>query len=147
MSMNDPASIEKAVRARYQTLFILWAAQFMALFGFVLLSVLALHSNKAGNPSLFWILAGVSLLLAAASFPVKRKLFAEAVEKQSVAQVQQGQVVAMALCEAAGLFGILARALTDSPNFYLPFVIAALGMLLHFPRREPLMAASFKNMI
>ena len=145
--MNNRASIESAISARYQTLMIIWAAQLMALFGFVLLSVLVLRPNEANNPMLFWFLAGASVLLVAMSFAVKQKLFAQAVEKQSLAQVQQGQVVAMALCEGAGLFGLLARAITGSPYFYLLFAVAALGMLLHIPRREPLIAASFRNRI
>lgn len=145
--MNNPASTESAIRARYQTLMTIWAAQLMALFGIILLSVLVLQPNEADNPMLFWILAGASVLLVAISFAVKQKLFAQAVEKQSLAQVQQAQIVAMALCEAAGLFGMLARAITGSPYFYLLFAVGVLGMLLHIPRREPLIAASSGNRI
>jgi hypothetical protein len=71
----------------------------------------------------------------------------QAVEKQSVQLVQQGQIAAVALCEVAGLFGLLARAITGSPYYYLLFAIAVIGMLLHFPRRGALMAATFKNRI
>jgi hypothetical protein len=110
-----------------------------------MLALLIFHGSEAGDRTIFWILAGLSLMLVIVSFAVKQKLFAQAVEKQSAALVQQGQVLATALCEAAALFGLLARAITGTPYFYLPFVVAALGMLLHFPRREALMAASFKN--
>ncbi|HEY0321444.1 MAG TPA: hypothetical protein VGC66_10840 [Pyrinomonadaceae bacterium] len=147
MSMNDPASMERRIRGRYQVLLILWAAQIMALVIFFLLAMMVFRGNEASDQRLFWMLAGLSVLLVIVSFAVKQKFFAQAVEKQSAALVQQGQVVAIALCEAAGLFGLLARAITGTPYFYLPFAFAALGMLLHFPRREALMAASFKSTI
>lgn len=147
MSMNNRMTKENAINARYQTLIILWAAQLMALFMFVLLAALVFGSSRANNPSLFWVLAAASLLLVAVSFPLKQKFFAQAVEKQSPALVQQGQVVAVALCEAAGLFGLLARVITGSPYFYLLFAVAGIGMLLHFPRREALVAATFRNRV
>jgi hypothetical protein len=145
MSMNYAASTERAIRARFQTLMVIWAAQLMALFGFVLLSIIFLQSNERKNPTLFLILAGAGLVLVALSFVAKRKVFGQAVEKQSLAMVQQGQIVAMALCEGAGLLGLLARVITGSPYFYLLFVVAGIGMLLHIPRRESLMAAAFRN--
>jgi hypothetical protein len=145
MSMNDSTSTDRAIAARYQMILIIWAAHLMSLLGLFLLSMLVFESKEDGNPTTFWLLAGSGLLMAAASFPVKQRFFAQAVEKQSVAEVQQGQIVALALCEAAGLFGLLARVITGSPYFYLPFIIATLGMLLHFPRRESLAAASFRN--
>jgi hypothetical protein len=145
--MSNQASIESGIRGRYQALLILWVAQMLALAVFFLLALLVFQRNESGDSTLLWILAGVSVLLVAVSFAIKQKLFAQAVEKQSAALVQQGQIVAIALCEAAGLFGLLSRAITGTPYFYLPFAVAALGMLLHFPRREALMAASFKNRI
>jgi NADH:ubiquinone oxidoreductase subunit 2 (subunit N) len=147
MSMNNQASIESAIRGRYQVLLILWAAQMTALAAFFLLALLVFQRKESSDSTLFWILAGLNVLLVAVSFAVKQKFFAQAMEKQSVALVQQGQVVAIALCEAAGLFGLLARAITGTPYFYLLFIVPALGMLLHFPRREALMAASFRNRI
>jgi hypothetical protein len=147
MSVNDPSSIERRIGARYQVLLILWTAQLMALAAFFMLAVFVFRESSANNPMLFWILAASGLLLVAVSFAIKQKLFAQAVEKQSLALVQQGQIVAIALCEAAGLFGLLARAITGSPYFYLLFAVATLGILLHFPRREPLMAAAFKGRI
>jgi hypothetical protein len=145
MSTNDSTSSDSAIAGRYQVILIIWAAQLMSLFGFFLISMFVFESKGDGNPTTLWLLTGASLMLVAASFPVKQKFFARAVEQQSVAEVQQGQILALALCEAAGLFGLLARAVTGSPYFYLPFIIATLGMLLHFPRRESLAAASFKN--
>jgi hypothetical protein len=143
--MNDPASIEKGIQARYMVLLILWAAQAMALVMFFMLALFIFERKEGVDVTLFWILSALSVVLVAASIIVKQKLFAQAVERQSAALVQQGQIVAIAMCEAAGLFGLLSRAITGTSYFYLPFIIAAIGMLLHFPKREALMAASFKN--
>lgn len=147
MSMNDPSSTERAISARYMVLLIIWAAQVMALVGLFLLSLFVFERRENSDSTLLWILSAVALMLVAASFVIKQKLFARAVERQNVEHVQQGQVTAVALCEAAGLFGLLVRALTGTPYFYLPFAVAALGLLLHFPKKEALMAASFKNRI
>ncbi len=145
MSMHNQSSDERAIGARHQTLLILWAAQFMALLGFLFLALFLFEAKEEADPTLSWILAGSSLLPVVLSFPVKKQLFARAAEKQSLAYVQQGVVIAMALCEAAGLLGLASRAITGSPYFFLPFAFAALGMLLHFPRRDQLMAASYRN--
>jgi hypothetical protein len=145
VSMKDPAAIEKGIGARHQLLLILWAAQVMALATFFMVALFVFEPKEAGDAMLFWVMSALSLTAVAASFAVKQKLFAQAVEKQSAALVQQGQIVATALCEAAGLLGLVWRALSGTPYFYLPFILAAIGMLLHFPGREALMAASFKN--
>jgi len=147
MSMNNPASSERRVSAFYKVLLIVWAAQTMALVAFFLLAMFVFQPRETGDLTLFWMLTGLGIVLVIASFVIKQKFFAQAVEKQSPGAVQQGQIIAVALCEAAALFGLLSRAITGTHYFYLPFAVAALGMLLHFPRRETLMAASFKNRI
>jgi uncharacterized membrane protein YeiB len=149
MSMNDPAAIQRKTDARLRILFILWGAQLTSLLIFALLAVFVLHPNKDENPSLFWALMALGVTLVAVSFLVKQKFLAQASEQQSdvqsAARTQSGYIVAWALSEAAGLFGVLARAITDSSYYYLLFIIAALGMLLHIPRRDHIAAAFFKN--
>ncbi|HEX8176083.1 MAG TPA: hypothetical protein VF543_13265 [Pyrinomonadaceae bacterium] len=147
MSMNEPSSIERAVGARYRLLLIIWAAQSFALVTFFLLSLLVFGQRETGDATLFWLLSALSVVLVIVSFIIKRKYFAMAVEQQNTNHVQTGQIIAFALCEAAGLFGLTVRAVTGTPYFYLPFVVAALGLLLHFPKRETLMVASFRNRI
>lgn len=147
MSMNNQPSDERLIRARYQTLLIVWAAQFMALLGFLFLALFIFEAKAETDSTLSWILSGASLLPVVISFPVKQQLLAQAVEKQSPALVQQAVIIAMALCEAGGLLGLVARAMTGSSYFFFPFAFAALGMLLHFPRREQLLAAYFRNRI
>lgn len=147
--MNDPASIERKITARLFVMRVAWAGIFTSLLIFVLLSFFILLPNKDASPAMFWGLSALSVVLVALSFPIKQKFVAQAVEtqdkEQSAAQFQTGSIIAWALCESAGLFGILTRVLSGSPYFYALFVLAALGMLAHFPRREQLLALTFKN--
>lgn len=149
MSINDPASIERATSARLRILLILWAAQMMSLLLFTLLSVFILHSKASANASLFWVYLALGLFLVVLSFPLKQKFLAEALAEQdgakATARLQSGYIVAWALCEAAGLFGVMTAGTTNSPYYYLLFIIAALGFILHFPRREQVTTVSFRN--
>ena len=95
--------------------------------------------------SLTLLAAGVSTTLI--SFVVKSKLVNRAIEQRQVQQVQQGYIVAWAMSEVAALLGLLDFFLTNDPYFYALFIIAALGELLQFPRREHFENASFSSPI
>lgn len=47
------------------------------------------------------------------------------------------------MSEVAALLGLLDFFITSDPYFYALFIIAALGELFHFPRREHFENASF----
>ena len=91
--------------------------------------------------SLALLAAGVSTVLV--SFVVKSKLVSRAIEQRQVQQVQQGYIVAWAMSEVAALLGLLDFFITSDPYFFALFIIAALGELFHFPRREHFENASF----
>jgi len=95
--------------------------------------------------SLALLAAGVSTTLV--SFLVKNKLIGRAIEQRQVQQVQQGYIVAWAMCEVAAVLGVMDFFLTSDPYFYVLFIIAALGELLHYPRREHFENASFNPSI
>jgi F0F1-type ATP synthase membrane subunit c/vacuolar-type H+-ATPase subunit K len=149
MSTNDPASIERKISARLFVMRVVWAGISVSLLTFVLLSVLVLRPDNAGSPMLFWPFLGLSVFLVALSFPIKQKALAQAIqaqdETQRAARFQTGYIVAWALCEAGGLFGLLARVITGSPYYYLSFIVAAFGMFAHFPGRERLTGLYFSN--
>jgi len=69
------------------------------------------------------------------------------VDQQRVRLVQQAYIVAWAITETAALVGLLLFFLNGNRYYYVLFVIAAAGMLLHFPRREHVINASFKQSI
>lgn len=144
--MNDPASMESAIRARHQVLLIIWAAQTMSLLLFALLSVFVLQSNtEDDNRLLFWVFAGVAVVLVIASSLIRNRFLVLAAKSKSPQTAQQGYIIAMALCEAAGLMGLLARVITDSPYYYTLFIMAGSAMLLNFPNRDLIAAAYAKG--
>ena len=86
---------------------------------------------------------GVSTFLL--SFVLRRKFVNQAINEQKTELVQTAMIIGCALCEATTLFGlVLAFALTYQ-YFFLWFALGILGTILHFPRRENLIAASFKK--
>ena len=90
-----------------------------------------------------WIAVALSTILI--SFPIKSKLLNRAVDQQQVQQVQQAYIVAWAITETSALLGLLLFFFNGNRFYYIPFLIAAAGLLLHFPRREHVVNASFRN--
>ena len=103
--------------------------------------------NVAPNSTLFLILAAISLSTVFISFPIKNKLISQATEQQHVPLVQQAYILAWALSEVPALLGLLDFYVTGNRYFYVLFLIAVLAQLLHFPRREHVINASFKKPI
>jgi hypothetical protein len=75
----------------------------------------------------------------------KKKLLEQAAEKQEVRLVNTGYVIAFALSETVAIFGMLMYLLTPGRDYYVLFILSVLFMFVHFPRRQHLLAASFKN--
>jgi hypothetical protein len=75
-------------------------------------------------PSLRMAMVSTAITLVAASFacillhPLTRPRF----------------LAALILCEAAALLGLAARYLTGTPDYYLPMLIALVGLILHSPK-------------
>lgn len=134
---------------RLQTMRVLWFALLMSIASFFVFAQFLAPQNspepgKATSMVPLLALTAVGIVLVLVSFVVKRGFLRRSVEKQDVALVQQGLVVACAICEVSALLGLVDRFLIGSREFYVLFVIAAMGELLHFPRREHLLAASPK---
>jgi hypothetical protein len=54
-------------------------------------------------------------------------------------------IVAVGLCESVGLFGLMVYFVTTTPYYYVFFIVSVIGILLHMPRRDQLLAASYKT--
>ncbi|HYY59160.1 MAG TPA: hypothetical protein VE842_17655 [Pyrinomonadaceae bacterium] len=145
--MNPIAQGSNAVNVdgRYRTMLVLWFAMLMSTgMMFALTLVIERTSTSTGGP-LVWILMtlGISTLLL--SFVLKRKFLAQAVGEQRPELVQSAFVVALALCETNSLFGLLCYFASGTPYYYLFFIIGVIGFLLHLPRRDQLLAASYRG--
>ena len=139
MAPND--SNETSIAFRYRTLLTLWFGITMSMVLLLVLIRFAAVTNPV-NQKLGLLLVCLGLVPVSVSFLVKQILIGKAIAAQNLMLVQQAYVVSLALCEPAALLGLLAHFLAASPHYYFGFIIAGIGMLLHFPQRKHLLQAS-----
>ncbi|HXT64811.1 MAG TPA: hypothetical protein VN696_17350 [Pyrinomonadaceae bacterium] len=143
MQTISPQEMEAKVDARYRVFLILWFALLMSVTLFVVL-VLFTGSQGSPNPVLSYALLAMGVSIVLASFLLKQQLVRKAIDKTDIAALQSAHIISLALCESAALFGVLDRFVTASPTSWFLFAIAALGILLNFPSKDNVRAASFK---
>ena len=137
--------------ARLRTMRFLWVMFLITIGLFVLVTRFARPDDATGaeiardNPTLLLALAAVGLSTVAASFVMKAHYYGRAAERQRPEQLQAGFIVAMALCEAAVLLGFVGLFVTWNDYAYLLFGLGALGEALHFPRREQVLSAYYRQ--
>ena len=90
----------------------------------------------------FAVLAIVNLIL---SFVVENRAAAQAIADQKPQYIQTGLIVACALCEAISLLGLVLAFAFSYQYFFAWFALGILGIVLHFPQRGNLIAASYKK--
>lgn len=139
--MKQPANLE----GRYRTLVILWFALFLSIVMFLFLAVFVPPETERPNTVMTFTFLAIGMVMVIASYIVKQRFLAQSVEKQEVALVQTGTIIAAALSEVAAMLGLMDRFITGTRYFYAFFIIAAIGSLLNFPRRDHLLAASYKK--
>jgi drug/metabolite transporter (DMT)-like permease len=143
-----PNNTQQNVELRLRTMRTLWMGMMLSIVGYFVLTLFAGRSEDLEpNPTLSLILLAVAASAALVSFPLKSKLLNRAIEQQQVPMVQQAYIVAWAITEVGGLLGVLDFFTTGDRYYYLLFMIAALGQLLHFPRREHMLNAWGKSPI
>lgn len=144
--MNQPAT-HAQFEARLRTMRILWAVFLVTIALYALLAFFALPSaggggpGPAGNSGLTLAMSVAALSAVFASFAVKGRFYRLAAERRDPAQAQTGFILAAVLCETAALFGLVALFVTRDQYAPLLFALGALGIALHFPRRDELAAA------
>ncbi len=133
--------------ARLRTLRILWAVFLVNVGLMALVSYFGRPETEGaeGVPPLLYGLAAVALSSVAASFFLKASYYRRAAERQEPAQLQTGFIVALALCEASVLLGLVGLFATGCDYAYGLFALGALGIVLHFPSREQVFASYFKS--
>lgn len=138
------------IDARYRTMLTLWIALFMSIGIYFAVSVFL--APQISNPSeipptmvFTVVLTSLGTLFVLLSFVVKRRILQRSVERQEVALVQQALIIAGGMCEVSAVLGLVERFLFHTPSYYLLFLIAAIGIALHFPRRDQLLSATYKT--
>jgi hypothetical protein len=139
MNQND-------IEPRIRTLRILWIALLFSLCGFFLMTILQKPREEiTPNPTLSLILLLVGVSTTLTSFLIRSRLVDRAVEQRQAPLVHQAYVMGWAINEASALLGVADFFLTGHRHYYLLFIISGCGLLLQFPRREPVMNAAFKS--
>jgi F0F1-type ATP synthase membrane subunit c/vacuolar-type H+-ATPase subunit K len=132
----------------YRKQLVLWGALFFSVGLYFVLGLLAVPNSTseltASDRTLAVVFSILSISVIIASLLMKRMLLRQSVAKQIPGLVQSAMIVGMALCESVALFGLLLRFVTHFDKFYWLFILAAVAMTLHFPRRANLMNATFK---
>jgi hypothetical protein len=142
---EKPDAKTKLVQGRYRTLLVLWVAILWTIVILVAVPVMIKRPPQPdANQRLFWIFLGLSLAAVAASFLMKGILLARAERAQNLTLTAQAYILAFALCESSCIFGLMAYFTGVSRYYYLLFIPGNVCMLFHMPRRERLLAASYK---
>jgi TRAP-type C4-dicarboxylate transport system permease large subunit len=141
----NPTNPQENFELKIRTMRTLWMALLTSIGLYYGLTVFAGPREEIESSEVVsLILVGIALSTILPSFLIKSKLLARAVEQQQVQLVQQAYIVAWALTETAAILGLLDFFLTGHRHYYILFIIAALGLLLHFPRRDHVANASPK---
>lgn len=144
-NQNDP---QTNVEVRVQTLRIIWMALLMSVVIYWVITLfVARPADVAPNPTLSIGLICGAMLAMLISFLIKNRLLDKAVEQQHIGMVQQAYVVTWAIAEVAALLGIVDFFTTADRYHHALFIIGAVGLLFHFPRRESVVNATFKSSI
>jgi hypothetical protein len=147
MQPLDQNDAQATVAMRLRTLLILWCAIFLSIPMYYVFSLVTATpvGDVNQNRTLTIILTAAGLLSVLVSHIVKQKYLNQAVAQQSIALVHIGYVAGFAVTEVAALLGLLDHFVTGNRYYYVLFIIAAIGMALHFPRRDHLLAACYKG--
>ena len=137
--------MQENIEIRIRTIRILWLALFLSVGIYYGVTFYILRPDNPPNATLFLVLAAVSVTMVLASFIVKNNFLSRAAQQQQLPLVQQGYIVACALAEVPALLGLLDFFATGNDYYYVLFIISALGMLLHFPRRDHVLNAAYKH--
>ena len=142
MDQTPVQTREAKVNARSRGLLVIWAGQFVSLVLFVALTriveVAARPEDDVFLYQIFGALGGAGLAL---SFVLKYMLLKRAAATQRPDVATTAYVVAFALCELVAIFELVNYFISGVSKGVL-FALAALGLLLHFPRRTHIEAAT-----
>lgn len=142
------------VEQSYRTLAVIWFALLMSQVMFLVVILFAkpevftfdfAKPLFGENGLIVIVFAMLALANFALSFVMKRRAYEQAINHQRVALVQTGLILACAFCEAISLLGVVLAFAFAYQYFFLWFALGILGIILHFPSRKTIFAASYKK--
>ena len=141
---SSPSELQFQIEQRLRTMRTLWGALFLSIVLYYLLTLFVVTPANPNN-TLSLTLVAAGLLAIPISVVIKKKFLTQSVELQRPQLVQQGYIIALAINEVSALLGMLDFFVTGNRYYFLLFIIAICGQLLHFPRRQHVIDASFKQ--
>ncbi len=149
MQPKERNDLHAKLDARFRVILILWFALLSSVVVYFLVSLVIQRPNvdDGENRTLTFVITVVGTVAVIVSTALRRRFLAKSVDLQRLELVQTGYIVALALCEFAALLGLVDRMVTGNRYYYVLFVIALIGMALHWPRRNHLLAASYKRQV
>ena len=141
--MTEQQSEQTNVDLQYRTLLILWAALLGSVVMYFFMTIFIGRGTAPENHLLTIVFSALAAFLVVVSFAVKNRFLSRSVDLQEMRLVRIGSVVAWVICETAALIGLLDFLVAQDRYYFVLMALAFLGLLLHFPRRSQLVAASF----
>jgi len=139
MQLTNPHEVEAKVDARFRVFLILWIAILVSV-GLLFTFALFTPSSGEANPTFSIVLLGLGFATVTTSFVYKQLMVKKAIEKQQLQALMSAYIVSFALCESAALFALMDHFTTGSGYYRFGFILAAIGMVLHFPKKDHLRA-------
>ena len=143
------------MKVKYETLVIIWGALLSSQVMFLLLIYLVkpelyaidfTHSFFGEQPLIVLLFGIAALVFFVLSFVLRNQHMRRAVVDQDAGCVQTGLVLGCALSEVSSLLGVVLAFAFDYHYFFLWIALGMLGVLFHFPRRDNLLAAGYKQL-
>ena len=135
--MNE-SPFKGSAEARRRGLLVIWGGQLCTILILFLIAYFARTREPNANHTLAWMLGAIGFTTFIASFLVKRKLLAQAAAERRLDLGTTAYVVAFVLCEVTAILGFMAYFITGLSYALHSFILAAGGLLLHFPTRNAL---------
>lgn len=137
----SPQEEDAQLSARYRTFLILWIAILTSI-GIMWVVAVFTTNSATPNQTLSFALLIAALSAVTISILVKQRLLSQAIQRQQIEKLMSAYIVAFALSESAAIFGLMNHFATGFRYYWLTFVLAGLGMLAHFPKKDHLRAVS-----
>ena len=144
-------SKRKPIKVEYQTLVAIWLLLLISqlvFFGVVsytrpeIFTAEARGSFLHNSPLVTLVFAAIAILFFVLSFVLTRQYMRRAARDRDASCVQTGLLLGCVLSEVPSILGLVLAFVFDHPYFYFWLALAALGIVLHFPRKGNLDAAS-----
>lgn len=140
----SPQQAEEQVAARYRVFLVLWIAMLISV-GVLFALAVFIRSSGTANETFSFALLGTAFVTVVTSLFIKQQMLKKAIEQQQVPALLNAYIIGFALSESAAIFGLMDHFVSGSGYYRFSFLMAAIGMMLHFPKKEHLRAVSFKQ--